>query len=232
MPRNLRDTLTPFRLPQPDAVWPELQDPIREYRRLVADRHLAQTKLGKLENERRRAVEADRLALARALREGAKDPGDTKVEQIDQEMANTRRTIEALEVAIEEAEADLITLVDEHQAEWLEQQERTVSHVSEEYSGAIRLLMGARDKLASAVALQRFLRTFPEHDYREGHWPVYGLIGRNDDPFRWDQVIDALSKDAEVALAPASEEQPIGAGVVERLHEKQEFVEAWRGGNV
>jgi hypothetical protein len=119
MPRNARDTLTLFRLPPESDAWDELKGPITEYRRLAADRKLAQQRLGELENSRRRAVEADRLAYAKALREKTPDPGDKAVKRLDRDMASTRRTIEALEVAIEEAEQELIETVDEHKQDWL-----------------------------------------------------------------------------------------------------------------
>jgi hypothetical protein len=206
MPENLRGTLTPFRLPPIEMAWDELKGPIKEYRKLVSDRHLALTRLGKLENDRARAVEADRRALAKALRAGGDDPGDSAVEKIDKDMANTRRQVEALEIAIEEAEQELIGVVDENQAAWIENVEDEIAGVSQDYLAAVDALEAARERLSSSVGLKRFLHTFPEHGYTSGHWPVFGLIARSGEPFNWDEVVEALRKDAEIATRQKREE--------------------------
>jgi hypothetical protein len=220
MPENTRGTLTPFQLPPVDAVWDELQGPIKEYRKLVADRHMATTRLGKLENDRVRAIERDRQALAKALREGKEDPGDQAVEKIDKDLAQTRRKIAALETAIYDAEAELIALVDEHQAEWIENTDAEIGDVAQEYLAAVDALEAAREKMTAAVGLKRFLHTFPEHGYNAGHWPVYGLIARNGDPFLWGEVVGALRRDADTATAPKREPQPDPQGPIrEQLHD-------------
>src|SRR5687768_3524530 len=100
MPLNDRGSLTPFRLPPESQVPEELKKPVQEYRELVSRRHTAYTRIGVLENKRAKAIEADRLALARALREGKDDPGDKSVDKIDKELKATRRMIESLEIAI------------------------------------------------------------------------------------------------------------------------------------
>ena len=229
MPENLRGTLTPFQLPPVDAVWDELKAPIKEYRKLVADRHAAQSRLGALENQRNRAIESDRQALARALREGGDDPGDQAVEKIDKDLALTRRLIESLEIAIYDAEADLIGIVDEHQVEWLSNVDDEIEVVAEEYLAAVRALEAAREKLTASVGLKRFLNTFPDHGYNAGHWPVFGLIARNGDPFMWGDVIEALRKDAEVAKTPKKEPAPEASGpIVERIHVPESFKDAVR----
>jgi len=208
MPENQRGSLTPFRLPPESKVWDEFKGPVIEYRKLVSDRHMAQTRLGKLENDRTRAIERDRVALAKALREGKDDPGDTAVEKIDRDLANTRRTIEALEIAIEEAEQELIGVVDDHQLEWLEIVDAEIDDDAGEYLAAVEQVEAARTKLTESVALKRFLNTFPEHGYTPGHWPVFGLIARSGDPFMWGEVIEALRKDAEVARKPEEKAEP------------------------
>jgi hypothetical protein len=220
MPENLRGTLTPFQLPPLDAVWDELKGPIKEYRDLVSKRHVAQTRLGTLENQRARAIEADRRALAKALRAGGEDPGDKTVEKIDKDLANTRRQIESLEIAIYDAEADLVAIVDEHQAEWLANTDDEIEVVAQEYLVAVDALEAAREKLTASVGLKRFLYSFPEHGYTSGHWKVFGLIGQNGDPFDWMQVVAALRRDAETAKVPRREEvQAESSGPIrEHLH--------------
>lgn len=232
MPLNDRGSLTPFRLPPESKAWDELKNPAAEYRKLVSDRHLAYTRLGTLENDRRRAIERDRLALAKALREGGKDPGDKAVEKIDKDMANTRRIIEALEIAIDEAEQELIGVVDDHQLAWLEDVDAELDADAQEYLTKVDEMEAARTKLTESVALKRFLNTFPEHGYTPGHWSVFGLIGQSGDPYRWDQVTEALRRDAEFAQKPRQEPEPQeeGGRVVEQINIARSFVEEATGG--
>ena len=213
MPLNERGTLTAFSLP-PEAVIPdELKGAAKEYRELVAKRRAAQHRLDTLARDRARAIARDRLALAKALREGGEDPGDQAVEKIDKDMANTHRIIESLEIAIEDAEQELIGVVDEHQAKWIAEADEEIDADVEAYSAAVDELEAKRTKLTESVALKRFFNTFPEHGYRPGHWHVFGLISPNGDPFRWDQVTEALRNDAEVAQSgrkPKPEQAPDG----------------------
>ena len=227
MPLNERGSLTPFRLPPESKVWDELKEPVAEYRKLVSDRHMAYTRLGQLENDRVRAIERDRIALAKALREGADDPGDTAVEKIDKDMANTRRTIEALEIAIEETEQELIGVVDEHKSAWLDAVDAEIAADTAAYRAAIDQVEATRTRLTETVALKRFLNTFPEHGYTPGHWHVFALIAPHGDPFRWDQVIDALRKDSEVAISPPPKSAPqeFAGPIREQLHDAPGMVE-------
>jgi hypothetical protein len=229
MPVNDRGSLVLFRLPPESEVWDELKGPVAEYRDLVGRRHAALTRIGVLESKRARAAEADRLALARALREEKPDPGDKSVEKIDKDLANTRRIIESLEIAIEEVEQELIGIVDEHQAEWLESANEQIEAETQEYVAAIDTLEAARSKVAASVGLKRFLHTFPEHGYSAGHWPVFGLLrvgsqgpGDPGEPYFWNDVVEALRKDAEVAVRPKREEPEAqsaqGGGIVEHFN--------------
>lgn len=201
MPLNDRGSLTPFRLPPESEAPDELKKPVQEYRELLGKRHAAYNRIGVMENKRTKAIEADRLALARALREGKDDPGDKSVEKIDKDLKATRRIIESLEIAIEEAEQELIGVVDDNQAAWLEDVDESITADAQEYVAAIEAVETARTKLTESVAMKRFLRSFPEHGYSPGHWHVFSLISPNGDPFRWDQVIDALRKDVDYATA-------------------------------
>jgi hypothetical protein len=232
MPRNDRDTLTPFRLPPGSAVPEELQKPVKEYRDLISRRHAELTRIGTLERQRVGAIEKDRIALARALREGGEDPGDKAVEKIDKDLAQTRRRVEALEVAIEEAEQELIQAVDDNRSEWLEDTEAEIDRVAGEYLATVEALEAARTKLTERVTLRTFVTNFPEgKGYFAGTGGrVAGLIARHGDPYRWDEVVEALRKDAEVTkpqpVAPA-EDGPL----VVQEHTDRRFREAIMSGD-
>src|SRR5579864_5844228 len=133
MPLNDRDTLTPFQLPPEDKLWPEVQPLVKEYRKLVGDRRAAQQQLGQLEDAHIRAVESDKVAYAQALREGKPDPGNQAVEKLNKERANTRRTIESLEVAILEVEAELEDVIEAGKAEQAVRVEAEIGEACESY---------------------------------------------------------------------------------------------------
>lgn len=233
MPKNERDMLVPFRLPPESAVPEELQKPVKEYRDLIARRHAALTRVGALENQRHRAIEADRVALARALREGGEDPGDKKVKQLDKDLTQTRRMIEALEVAIEEAEQELIGIVDDNRSKWLESAEVYLEGDVAQYLDAIEQVEQARMKLFEGLAIRSFLNGFPES---KGYVPstggrVPGLLGRNHEPYRWDEVMEALRKDAEVTKPQPSAERDDDGPLTVQEHTDARFREAVMSGD-
>jgi hypothetical protein len=106
---------------------------------------------------------------------------------------------------------------------------------ADEYLAAIDALEAGRQKLNNAIALRRFLNTFPEHSYNPVvGGQVFGLIGPNGDPHYWDRVVEALRKEAEVAQAPKSEE-PVAAdsgSIREMTHTASTFREAYSRGEV
>ena len=221
MPLNDRDTLTPFQLPPESKLWPEVQPLAKEYRKLVGDRRAAQQQLGQLEDAHVRAVESDKVAYAQALREGKPDPGNKAVEKLNKERANTRRTIESLEVAILEVEAELEDAIEAQKAGQSERIQAEIEEACVVYAAAIDELAVARQSLAEIVAMRHFLKEFPERGYKPAGWPVFKLQAPSGDPYDFGRVSDALHNEIEVIQAPprdASVAEPAGLPV-EYLHE-------------
>ena len=190
----------------PPTEWPEMQKAKENYERLKAEQRAAQQRLGSLRRKREQAVEADRIALAKALKEGADEPTEAKVDQIDKELLARNRRLEALERALDDAEADVLAVVDEHRDEWLEEVSATVDAAYEKYAEAVEAFAAVTDSVYSAWALWRWVKFFPDEEMsyrvRAGH--VAGLMTPSGDPYTTSQVLDALRQDA-VRPAPREE---------------------------
>lgn len=220
MPLNQRDTLTPYQLPPESRLWPEIQPLVAEYRKLLGDRRASQQQLGRLEDDYLRAVESDKVALAQALRDGKPDPGSKAVEKLDKERANTRRTIESLEIAILDVEAELDQAIEEQKAGQAERVEDEISEACEEYAAAIDALETARQTLVESVAMRRFLESFPERSWRPGGWKLWKLLATHGDPYDFGKVAEALRYDIEIVQQPRAEAQAESSGPLnEQLHE-------------
>jgi len=160
------------------------------------------------------------LALAKALREGKADPGSKAVEKLDKERANTRRTIESLEIAILEVEAELEQAVEEQKAGQVERVEAEIDQACVEYEAAITSLSDSRQKLAEAVSMRRFLDTFPERGWKPGSWRIWKLLATHGDPYDFGHVEEALRYDIEIVKRPPIEPQAESSGPLsEHLHE-------------
>jgi hypothetical protein len=182
----------------PDTEWPELQKAVSAYRDLFKEKRVAAARLGTLNDERVKALEADRAALAKAIRTGKADPGSDAVEKIDKEIEVCKRRYEALDVAIEDVEMELLDVLAEHREAWLEDVEKSVATASRRYEKTIEPLNKARLELAQARSLRRWLTNFPEteHSFREVIPSVRNLMAPSGDPYGWAQVVAALQADA------------------------------------
>lgn len=197
-----------FTLPDPEALglpWPELQKAIETHARLLRERQLTARRLDALEDDRRRAVEGDRKRLARAIRDGKPEPEPKATQKVEAEMAGARRRLDALGEAVEEAEAELVAVVDEFRERWAEDVAERIAKGRVRYAKAIEILDGARDDLMSHLAVEYWLRTFPENKgFRVPPGLLRDLVGRNGDPYAGPAVIAALRDEAAPPVASAS----------------------------
>jgi hypothetical protein len=202
----------------PNTDWPELQKAVDEYRNLQRERKVAAHRLDSLQTDRHRAVEADKHALAKWLRDQkGPEPKANAAEKIEKEIEACKRRYEALDVALENAEIELLDLVDEHRSAWLAQVDESLEAAKEEYEKAIDALSEARVAMSREFALRRWVDQFPEQaTFRAVVPPVRGLTSLNGDPYPWDQVVSALLDDA-TPLVPTL--IPWGAAATEALRQ-------------
>lgn len=176
-------------------------------------------RLERLALEREGAIKADRVALAHALREGKEEPDDRSVQKVDKAIAAAVRRREALELALDDSEQELVALVAEHRDTWVGEQEQAVAAVHAKLQSALAGYLAARNELSEARALARWVAGFPETSptYRPVDPPVTGLKRANGEPFFWPEVAAALSTDAEPPSPTAETYVPWGRAADEAL---------------
>lgn len=190
----------------PQTPWEEFETAAKAYRELVAERNVTSRRVGALENDRQRAIHQDRDALARAIREGKPDPGNKKIEQIEKEAEACRRRVEALDLALDTAESELIDILDEHRRDWAEEVRDEVVEAQTAFAESVEALDAARRKVTSKFSLLYWLEGFPETEttYRVRP-PLVTLKGQNGELYWFADVVEALRKDAEPVFQPAEE---------------------------
>jgi hypothetical protein len=193
----------------PPSSWPELQKVCQAYMDLQKERKVTGTLLGRLEDKRLRAIEDDRVALGKAIKEGTPDPGDKNVEKIEKEIRACRRRLEALEPALDEAEIDLLDVLDAHRDEWVAQLEAKHAEAQTKYAEAVEALNAARSEVSQAFALLRWVKHFPEEEqsFRVRGAHVGTLKNQRGDMYPFAEVVAALREDATPQVA--AEVEPI-----------------------
>ncbi len=182
----------------PQTQWPEMQQASEAYTSLLKERRVTSTRLGQLRADRDRAVNADRSALGKAIKEGKPDPGDKNVEKIEKEIRACNRRLEALEHALDAAESDLLDVLDEHREEWVEELDEATAQAQATYAEATDALTSASRGYSQALALRSWVRSFPEEEttfrVRERFLPT--LKNQNGSAFYIGEVLNALREDA------------------------------------
>jgi len=206
----------------PPTKWKEFEEAAEAYRQLQRERKVTDTRLRSLVNSREGAINADRMALAKSIREGKPDPGDKTVEKIEKEIQACKRRLEAIEHALDDAESELIEVVDDYRDDWLPETEEALAQAREEYAEKVEALAKARARVSAAWGLVHWVRHFPNAEvgaisYRVRGSVVGRLKGLNSDPYPFDQVIAALREDAEPAPL-FSQVIPWGTSATEMLN--------------
>jgi hypothetical protein len=214
-------------LPPPE--WKELEQVITAYEDLKGERNVTLSGLSGLTAERERAIEADRRVLKEWIRDGKKgtEPAAKEVEKVEKRIAACNRRLEALEEALDDAETDLIAVVDEHGGAWAEEVDVTHAEAREEYAQAVEALSVARNKVAQRFALLYWLRHFPDEvRYRVRGAYLPGLIASWGDPYTFADVLVALRDDAQARPGTDTSrgQDPLTnalAGEGQRIHEER-----------
>jgi hypothetical protein len=198
----------------PDTEWAELQKAVVEYRTLQRERKVAGHRLDSLERDRQKAVETDKQALSKWLRDqSGPEPKANAAEKVAKEIEACKRRYDALDLALDTAGVELIDLVDEHRKEWLEEVEVSLEASRGRYEEAVEALHEARVAMSREFALRRWITQFPDVvSFRTVVPVVRTLPSLNGDPYLWDQVRAALIEDAN---PPARVVVPLGGTTTE-----------------
>lgn len=188
-----------LRVPTADMVDDrKVADALREYARLREERNAAAAAVQDLEASRGSAAEADRQALADALRRGEQDPGDVRTREAEAAIADAQRRADALSVAARDAGRELVATVERQRAALEAKLGRREEAARRAIGDAVDALAAAHDALDEVLSLAGWLREFPA-----GKWPrkylgrTPGLLQPNGSPHSTADVLAALRRLAE-----------------------------------
>lgn len=183
----------------PPISHPKIAKTARAYVTLADELRALLTHAQGVEQRRAAATRSDREALAEAIRSGKSDPGTAAIEKLDAEFAAARRRVEALQLAIGNAQHDLEASIEQHRSEWRESLERDAVKQREALRGAIEAMRQAHATLALTHAVSAWLAEFPQRTKwspHAGSW-IPGLTQPDGTPFSVDDVTVALLELAE-----------------------------------
>ncbi len=152
----------PLALPPIAIDVPEVAKAVEEYRKFTDAHRDEADKLLQLEDRRGEAVEADARALGAAKRAGKPDPGATHVEAADKAIAETRRQVAGLAVAVATAGDDLVGAVDKARPTWAAKLEKETAEARANVVAAVEALEAAHGRLGAVLSTRIWLAKFPE----------------------------------------------------------------------
>ena len=209
----------------PRTEWPELEKAKEDYGRLLQERKVTGSRVSALQRDREKTERADATALAKWLKEGkkGKEPESKEVEKIDKEIAACERRLVALEEALDDAEADLIEVVDEHRSEWKPRAEKELESAYAVYAEVVEALARAHEAVSAKLGLRSWLRDFPEEaSYKPRGMLLPALRAPHGDPYMFDEVMAALRADVQAQLTDGAR-APLSAlqGATQQIHEER-----------
>ena len=193
----------PIRLDLPDD-FEAISKQKGEYERLTGEVREAEHLMELLEAKRAEAQTADTNAYAEALRHGKSDPGAKRTDAVDQEIVMARRKRAALERARDSVESEVVALVEEHRAEWLEEADEQLERLHERKRELLTAFAEERTAIVTTLSLRRWIEGFPTRPSvrRVGSPPVATLLGRNGEGLAWETILAALEADLETVREP------------------------------
>lgn len=181
----------------PATPWKPFEKARETLERLRQEQHQTAAKLAQLRADRETAITRDRDAVARSYLDRKAKPNTDAVARIDTQIASVTRDAEALDTALDLAEAGLVETVEQHRQEWIAEQEQTVETARLALRAAVEQYLTARQERAAEQALLRLIRSFPNKGYSVVDAPLAGLHGPHGGPHQWAQTEAALLADAE-----------------------------------
>ena len=205
--RAIGERVTPLHAPK-STPWPQLDAEAANLTRLHTELREAQDAAGNAKQAQRAAVEKDRRALAKAMREGKPEPKESAVAKADAALAAAERRREALQLAVDEQEDRILALVEENRDVWAADVDRAQEKVRERQRRALDEIRAAANDAADVGRLRAFLER-PDGKGAAATWNphVSGLVGRSGEPYHLGDVVDALSATVD---PPATPEAPEG----------------------
>lgn len=208
----IRDTIT---LPPVELIGnAPIAKAAREYQQLLHDLAAERSKLRGLEEQRAKAEEADREALATAIRKGKPDPGSKAIDAANSAILACNRRIDALERATAGALADLRAAGHEHGSAWRKALDHDLTAARADLAAKVEEVAQAHQRIAQTHALREWIATLDG----TGRWApakfashLPALRGRSGDPLPVEATLAALRELAQPpATVPQQPHPPLG----------------------
>jgi hypothetical protein len=183
--------------------WDVLDRAQSKHLALLAQQRLLFRKQGSLANKIRKLEEADRRAGANALFEdpNAELAPNPQIEETQKELDAVKHRVTRLEGAIDQAEAELVSLIETNREAWAEEVSPQVDAAYADYAEKIDALEQARMLVSAKWSLYSWLRDFSSGDPKRASYKpssgsyVLALKQLSGDPHLFATVVDALRKD-------------------------------------
>jgi len=204
----------------PKTNWPPLQKAVAQYERLREEQNVTQARVYDLARELEDAREKDRQAYAKAIAAGEGDPGTPAEGKTQDELHNAQRRLEALALAVKNAEQALAAVVEANRDKWAGEASDEAEQARQELADAVEKLAAANERHAERRALVAWLSGFPEQaSIRVVAPPIRGLPRPSGEAYFVSDVLDAL-RAAASAEAASPEAKRDGLYVASRGGEK------------
>ena len=142
--------------------WPPLDDAVAKYTELNAKLDRTFEDVEWLRQEHAAAEQADREALAAALRTGEKEPGTAAVDKAAAKLRDAERLFAALQIAVEEQTRVIVAVVDEHRDTWTAEQRKRLDAARSGYLAELDRLEASHREFFAEQGRVSFLQHFPE----------------------------------------------------------------------
>lgn len=192
---NVRDIPEPRALGVRAPKWQQAHD---EYRRLQRERTETLALQGDLRRRMGQAQQADSTAYADAIRQGKGDPGTPQVDAVKAEQEAVARKAAALEIAVQQAERELITAVESERDAVLAEVTAAEQERRASLQAAVEALAEARTAHSESQALRDYLQGWPDGRFKVGGGYLRNVQrgGNGMPPPAWEEVLALLRQDA------------------------------------
>jgi hypothetical protein len=185
--------------------WPELAKVDAEIRRLGRAHTETEANLARLGASREDAAGEDAAAYARALRASKPDPGNPKTEALEANLAAARRKIGALEVALQDLDAERQGVMDAKRQKWSAEVAASMPEAGANLRDAVAAVRSARARLHSLQGLARWLeepsKPFESKAPARDTFHVIGMQTRQEPPVDIGGALGEILREAEGSAA-------------------------------
>lgn len=183
----------------PDLAFPDaLTKPYERHRAALAEHQALSIRRRDLESGRQAAEEADRRALADAIRDGTDDPGDAHAEELDTQVLALDIERAATTNTVQDTHAELVALFRRHRTAWRTAVADLYRDALTRYTDAVAQLPDVRHDYHQARAVLAWLDTTTPEDL--GTWSDPGPHRRHQPNFL-GQSFDVLHEQFRRDLA-------------------------------